>query len=59
MLVHEIMKNGYADDIAIVDEGRRFTYADTWDKIKIFRDRLYEIGVRTGDRVGIFSRNSA
>ena len=59
MLVHEIMNCGRSEDIAIVDDGRTFTYAETKAEIKKFRDRLYALDVREGDRVGIFSRNSA
>ena len=58
MLVHEIINNGRENDIAVVDEGRRITYAELKAGIKKYRNRLYEIGIRTGDRVGIFSRNS-
>ena len=59
MLVHEIINNGRSEDIAIVDEGRRITYAQLKEGIKKYRNHLYEIGIRQGDRVGIFSRNSA
>ena len=59
MLVHEVMNCGHDEDIAIFDEGRYFTYAQAKESIKKFRDRLYSLGVREGDRVGIFSRNSA
>ncbi|MCR5834121.1 MAG: AMP-binding protein [Selenomonadaceae bacterium] len=59
MLVHEIINRGRSEDIAIVDEGRKITYAQLADGVKRFRNRLYEIGIRTGDRVGLFSRNSA
>ena len=59
MLVHEIMNRGAADDIAIVDGEKIFTYSQAQDMIKIFRDRLYMLGVRKGDTVGLFSRNSA
>ena len=59
MLVHEIINNGRENDIAIVDEGRRVTYAELKQSIKKYRNRMYEIGIRRGDRVGIFSRNSA
>lgn len=59
MLVHEIINRGHSNDIAIVDEGRRVTYAETAQSIKNFRNHLYAIGVRKGDRVAIFSRNSA
>ncbi len=58
MLVHEIINNGREEDIAVVDEGRRITYAQLKEGIKKYRNHLYEIGIRTGDRVGIFSRNS-
>lgn len=59
MLVHEIINCGRSEDLAIFDEGRKFTYDETKAEIKKFRDRLYALGVREGDRVGIFSRNSA
>ena len=59
MLVHEIINNGRNEDTAIVDEGRIFTYADFSQEIKKFRNRLYSLGIRQGDCVGIFSRNSA
>jgi len=58
LLVHEIINNGRGEDIAVVDEGRRVTYAELKEGIKKYRNHLYEIGIRTGDRVGIFSRNS-
>ena len=59
MLVHDLIKCGQADAMAIVDKGRNFTYADFAQSVKNFRNRLYSLGVRQGDRVGIFSRNSA
>lgn len=59
MLVHEIINRGHINDIAIVDEGRRITYGQAAQSIKNFRNRLYDLGVRQGDRVAIFSRNSA
>ena len=59
MLVHELINCGHAEDKAIIDKGRIFTYADFRQSVKKFRNRLYALGVREGDRVGIFSRNSA
>ncbi|MBR4903428.1 MAG: AMP-binding protein [Selenomonadaceae bacterium] len=59
MLVHEIINRGREDDIAIVDEGKQITYSQLKQGIKKYRNHLYEIGIRQGDRVGIFSRNSA
>ena len=59
MLVHEIINNGREADIAIVDEGRQITYSQLKQGIKKYRNHLYALGIRKGDRVGIFSRNSA
>ncbi len=59
MLVHEIINRGQGSDIAIVDNGRRITYAEARDGLKKFRNRLYALGIRQGDCVAVFSRNSA
>ena len=59
MLVHEIINNGRDADIAVVDEGRTITYAALKQGIRNYRNHLYELGIRQGDRVGLFSRNSA
>ena len=59
MLLHDLIRQGAPDAMAIVDHERRFTYKEVQDAVKTCRDRLYAAGVRQGDRVGIFSRNSA
>ena len=59
MLVHEVINNGRPEDIAIVDEGRQITYTQLKEGLKKYRNHLWELGVCQGDRVGIFSRNSA
>ncbi len=59
MLVHDLINCGRTEDLAIVDKTRKFTYADFAQSVKKFRNRLYKLGVREGDRVAIFSRNSA
>ena len=59
MLVHELIKRGRSDDIAIVDNGRRITYKEAAQSIKKFRNHMYALGIRKGDRVALFSRNSA
>ena len=59
MLVHELITRGQADTLAIVDHKRRITYKELATAVHNCRNRLYAAGVRTGDRVGIFSRNSA
>ena len=59
MLVHELINHGQGSDLAIVDQGRRFTYDEVKAAVRNCRNRLYAEGVKPGDRVGIFSRNSA
>jgi len=59
MLVHELVHQGAPDAIALVDHDRRFTYQEFAEAVTNCRDRLFAAGVRMGDRVGIFSRNSA
>ena len=59
MLVHNLIERGRAEDIAIVDAGRRITYADAAQSIKNFRNHMYALGIRQGDRIALFSRNSA
>ena len=59
MFVHELILQGKPDAMAIVDHKRRFTYKELQTAVTNFRNRLYAAGVREGDRVGIFSRNSA
>jgi len=59
LLVHDLIKCGRTEDTAIVDKGKTLTYADFAQSVKHFRNRLYKLGVRQGDRVGIFARNSA
>ena len=59
MFVHELINCGRNEDIAIVDNGRTFSYAQAKFFIKKFRNHLYALGIRQGDRVALFSRNSA
>ncbi len=59
MFVHELTRKGAANAVAIVDKGREITYGEFNRKVRDYRDHLYADGVRKGDRVGIFSRNSA
>lgn len=58
MLLQEIINKANENDIALVDHGRRMSYKEFKEAIKRSRNKLYELGVRKGDRVGIFSRNS-
>ena len=58
MLLHEIIKNARDEDLALIDHERRVTYFEFKAAIKNCRDKMYELGIRRGDRVAIFSRNS-
>ena len=58
MLLNKILDHGRADDIALADHGRYVTYTEFKEAIKHCRDKLYDLGIRQGDRVAIFSRNS-
>ena len=59
MFVHELICQGEPDSLAIVDHERRITYRELQEHVAACRNRLYAAGVRVGDRVSIFSRNSA
>ena len=59
MYVHDLVRQGAPDTIALVDHKRRITYRELEESTNHCRNRLYAAGVRKGDRVGIFSRNSA
>ena len=59
MFVHELVNQGKPDAIAIIDHDRRITYKEIAAFVRNCRNRLYAAGVRQGDRVAIFSRNSA
>ena len=58
MLLHEILENGKKGDVALVDSERRLTYGELKDDVRNCRNKLYHIGIRQGDRVAIFARNS-
>ena len=58
MLLNSILDQGRPDDIALADHGRYVTYSKFKEAIKHCRDKLYSLGIRQGDRVAIFSRNS-
>ena len=58
MLLNKIIDQGRPEDFALIDHGRRVTYGEFKEAIKHCRDKLYDMGIRQGDRVAIFSRNS-
>lgn len=48
----------FADSVAIIDDGKSYTFAQIDDDIALFRTVLKNNGLKKGDRVGIFARNS-
>ncbi|MGZ6124409.1 MAG: acyl--CoA ligase family protein [Myxococcales bacterium] len=48
----------YADRIAVIDEDRRFTYAELWSRSQKLAGALRERGIAPGDRVAVVSSNS-
>jgi long-chain acyl-CoA synthetase len=59
MFVHELILRGARDDIAIKESGHAITYRELQAKTAAARDHLYDLGVRKGDNVALFSRNSS
>ena len=48
----------FADLIAIEDGGNQYTYRQLDEDMAVFRGLLKEKGIKKGDRVGVFARNS-
>ena len=49
MFIHDLIRQGAPDAMAIIDHQRRFTYKDFQDAVDACRNRLYAAGVRQGD----------
>lgn len=61
LLVDDFLKRPaqlYPDKTAIVDEDRRFTYAEFQERANRLSNALSDLGIRKGDRVCILSPNS-
>ena len=52
------LKN-YANNVAIVDDGKSYTYQELDAQISYFRGVLASKGIKAGDRVGLFLPNCA
>ena len=48
----------FANDVAMVSEGVRLTYAETWSRCRRLAGALTRLGVQPGDRVAILAFNS-
>ena len=46
MLVHDMIKSGKDEKVAIIYKGNEITYKELREKVQIFRNYLYENGLR-------------
>ena len=51
-VLHQAVEH-HSDDVALVEDARRWTYASWYARIKRFAQSLAELGVRSGDRVAM------
>lgn len=58
MLVHQLIEAGQDSDIALRYKKNKVTYEQLKTMINRFRDYFYSVGVRSGENVGLFSKNS-
>jgi long-chain acyl-CoA synthetase len=56
MFIHEIYKSANPDSIALTGD-ETYTYGEMDNVIHRYRNLLYAMGVRQGDRVGLYSQN--
>lgn len=56
MFVHEIINGADPSHIAIEGEGE-FTYGELAELVHLYRNSLYEMGIREGMKVGLYSAN--
>ena len=59
MFVHELLRRGEPEAAAIIEKDVSYTYRGMARLTSAARDRLYALGIGRGDRVALFSRNSA
>ncbi len=57
MLVHELVNRGQSDK-TVFGGKHGVTYGELQAKVRQYRDFLYGQGVRPGDRMGLFAKNS-
>jgi fatty-acyl-CoA synthase len=48
----------YGDRPAVVSEGRTFTYAEHWLRVRRLAGMLHDLGVRAGERVAVLAPNT-
>ena len=57
MLVHQLIFQGKASDVAFHTLAK-VTYSELQKHFAAYRDYFYAQGIRAGENVGLFSRNS-
>lgn len=57
MLVHQLIHQGTGDKVALYGK-ETITYDKLQTETAAYRDYFYQAGIRQGDNVGLFSRNS-
>ena len=61
MLIGEILEKSarnYPDKEALIQEGCRLTYRQLNERVNRLANRLFDLGVKKGDRIAILSKNS-
>lgn len=58
MFIHEIINQAPSDHVAIEGD-ERVTYGELRNLVSLYRNQLYEIGIRRGMKVGLYSANRA
>ncbi|MBP1763433.1 MAG: o-succinylbenzoate--CoA ligase [Firmicutes bacterium] len=58
MLVHQLMYRGAAEQVALYGGQQEITYGQLQKQVILYRDFFYQQGVRPGENVGLFAKNS-
>lgn len=58
MLVQQVIRQSVSEKPALYINERVITYGELRDKVQCYRDFFYQQGVRQGDNVGLFAKNS-
>jgi len=58
MLVHELIYQGEKNQVVFFDAHQSITYGQLQDQMMLYRNFFYQKGVRSGENVGLFAKNS-
>ncbi|MHC1746573.1 MAG: AMP-binding protein [Negativicutes bacterium] len=58
MLVHQLMYRGTENQVAFFGGHQTITYGQMQDQVMLYRNFFYQKGVRSGENVGLFAKNS-